>query len=221
MSLSEQSINALNEARLNARQTGNQAPVDFLVAEQSGSDILMRFADAENAQKIKIRDLHHLYAAILSAIRRFTGDNSYVVRFASQVINQNFPFIFSAEQRISVVDPLAIYHNPIGTLVKTGSLRLSVFNSEHYHAKTVNLVRSVTMQDRHGAWPKFVDRAPHDDLQPEMTSAAERFAVRRSRPQEEEQRERGWVDNPQDDGNDGNDGNDGSEQAYSEQVANG
>ena len=139
------------------------------------------------------------------------------MRYASQVINQNFPFIFSPDERITLVDPLAIYHNPIGTLVKTGSLRMSVFNSEHFHAKTVTLVRSVTMQDRHGAWPRFVDRAPHDDLQPEVASAAERFAVRRARQQDEGQVESGSTETLQaDQGQD-----DDLEPTYSEQVANG
>ena len=175
-SLNEQAMQTLATARQSARRESDrpasEAPAnDYLQAKivtldcpEDGSSITTIRITARDGVEMPdhIYNLFALYQAIANAIRVATNDRGYVVRFASQVRGQNFPFIFHATRLLTIVDPLAVLHNAIGTLVKRGSLTLQVFDSQHYHTKSTDEVRQATMVDRNGAWPRM--QVPSRDM---------------------------------------------------------
>jgi hypothetical protein len=133
----------------NGNSRKRQRRTNFLTAVINTEDSeVVRFRFTDDNVRPMIEDVDHLYHAMNTAIREELKDGSFQVRYGSQVRDQNFPFLFSNAHRFTLLDPLAIVHNPISTLLNRGYLTLRVYASEPYHRKPPALVHQTRLSER-------------------------------------------------------------------------
>ena len=111
--------------------------VSFLVAEphfreNTDEQIAVTFSIADQNDRPRIANPMHLAHAYADAMFRALPEYRFSVRHASQV-NHNFPVLFSNPKRLTMFDHMQAIANPVFSLLRDGSIRLLVIQSESYH----------------------------------------------------------------------------------------
>lgn len=83
----------------------------------------------------RLRNPRILFLELRRKIRELTGDDSWTVRYASQVHDPMLPFLHSSGKLKVLIDPMSPYRNPIEALSKDGVLVLIQLNSHVYYFK--------------------------------------------------------------------------------------
>lgn len=120
-------------------------PDDFLTASLSEGWVTFKFSNP--GARPRVVDLAHLYKGLRRSLQEVTGDSSWRIRFASQVKNENMPFLHSSATRTVLLDPLAHLRDPVRELVKDGYLTWQIYPSQVYYFKPVDEVNKVRSQE--------------------------------------------------------------------------
>lgn len=120
-------------------------PDDFLTADLADGWVTFKFSNP--GARPRVVDLAHLYKGLRKALQEVTGDSSWRIRFASQVKNENMPFLHSSATRTVLLDPLAHLRDPVRELVKDGYLSWQIYPSQVYYFKPVEEVNRVRSQE--------------------------------------------------------------------------
>lgn len=121
----------------------------FLIAswEEPGSPwVTFRFVN--NNARPRVTSLNHLYTELRKALIALSGDRTWSVRYASQIRQENFPFLHSSHSLHILLDPLAPLRDPIRELLKDGYLCWQLHPSQSYYFKSLEEAEAIRQRDR-------------------------------------------------------------------------
>lgn len=84
----------------------------------------------------RLGNRHLIMKEMLRALRATSKDDTWSIRYASQLRKENLPFFHSAKHRVIIFDPLLPYRDCIKELIKDRSLFWNLIPSQSYFFKS-------------------------------------------------------------------------------------
>lgn len=107
-----------------------------------GAESWVRFSAPGN-ERIHFSNVAHLFSVLRDAIRLASGDSSWSIRYASQLKNDNMPFLHCGSRRVIIIDPMLPYRSPMREFYATRQFLWYVLPSQSYYFKSVQEVQEV------------------------------------------------------------------------------
>lgn len=116
---------------------------DFLQIEKAENDPSLYIVSFQPnlATRPHIHGPLHFWRETVRALRVLTEDNSWIIRYASQVDAQNLPAAKSTATNIAVFDPLAPYRSVVKALLIGGKVTLKSIDAPPYFFKSRDAVQ--------------------------------------------------------------------------------
>lgn len=106
--------------------------------------VRVRVSDTTWQNYTSLRDPSRLLREVGTAVRIATGDNTWSIRYASQVTQQNLPFLHSSMTRRVIIDPLQPYRVAAMHMYQARELMLTILPSQAYYFKSLDEAKRVT-----------------------------------------------------------------------------
>lgn len=85
----------------------------------------------------------HLFSLLRDAVRTATGDDTWSVRYASQVKRENVPFLHCSSSNSIIFDPFALFRDPIRELYTKRYFLWPITASQSYYFKPYEEMREL------------------------------------------------------------------------------
>jgi hypothetical protein len=85
----------------------------------------------------------HLFSILRDAVRLATGDDTWSVRYASQIKRENVPFLHCSSSNHILFDPFALFRDPIRELYTKRYFLWPIAASQSYFFKPYDEVREL------------------------------------------------------------------------------
>lgn len=106
----------------------------------------IEFRPADSAKKLRFRSKIDLFTQMRDALRLLSGDNTWALRYASQIHRENHPFLHSGQKRTILFDPFMAFRDPVREFLSTRVFVWQVFPSNSYYFKLQREVQDCQSQ---------------------------------------------------------------------------
>lgn len=154
------------QPQLEIASTGNRSlstrPEAIHVERVSPNEILVTPADDRLGDRLRSHNV--FYLELRRCIRLLTGDQTWSIRYASQITGQLLPMLHSSQELRILIDPMAPYRDPTRHLASTGTLSLLELPSNaHYFLTRENFEAQLARLRPVAKVPTVAKKGPKDD----------------------------------------------------------
>lgn len=113
-----------------------------LISGDWGADSWVRISTPENG-RAHFSSLSHLFTVVRDAVRLASNDPTWSIRYASQVKNDNLPFLHCASRRVIMFDPMMVFRDPIREFYNLKQFTWCILPSQAHYLKSLGDVQAV------------------------------------------------------------------------------
>ena len=141
----------LQEIRPEVRPANRKAPLVLaqLNEGKEWKDESWVLFEPAGKERLYVANTAHLFSVLRDAVRVATGDDTWSVRYASQIKRENVPFLHCSSSNSIIFDPFALFRDPIRELYTKRYFLWPIAASQSYFFKPYEEVKELDNKLRH------------------------------------------------------------------------